>query len=274
MIVLALDTSTKHTAVALVDDAQVLGQQLEPSVNHSKTLLPAIKALLEENNLSQNQLQAIGVGIGPGSFTGVRIGVTVAKTLSYALAIPVVGVSSLRALANNGIGLAQTICPTIDALKNEIYCACYRVAGYDRMTWNRWIHPMHVIRDNLHKHVATSGRSVLLLGTGLLKYRQVFENALGDRLIQPHDSDQHQLRAVAIAHLAQARLDQGDLDDRIALEPEYCRLSEAELAKQRKKQEECGRKSSNGLWKLRLTSADPFGKECGTCDLVLRLGMD
>ncbi|MBW1870999.1 MAG: tRNA (adenosine(37)-N6)-threonylcarbamoyltransferase complex dimerization subunit type 1 TsaB, partial [Deltaproteobacteria bacterium] len=102
MIILALDTATPVTSVALLDDNQLLGQVSEPSKNHSRTLLIAIDRLVSQLGLARHDLGAIAVGLGPGSFTGIRVGLTLAKSLSFALRIPLAGVSTLRALAENG----------------------------------------------------------------------------------------------------------------------------------------------------------------------------
>ena len=100
MLLLALDTATARTAVSLLERDQVIAELSEPSRTHSGSLLPLIGRLLQEQRVERTKLGAIAVGIGPGSFTGVRVGLATAKTLSFALEIPLVGVSTLRAMAD------------------------------------------------------------------------------------------------------------------------------------------------------------------------------
>jgi tRNA threonylcarbamoyladenosine biosynthesis protein TsaB len=226
MILLALDTATPVTAVALLEDDKVLGQVYQPAKNHSVTLLPALDGLMQENNIARGDLKAVAAGIGPGSFTGVRVGLTLAKSLAFALGIDLVGVSTLQALAQNGRGgEADWICPCLDALKKEIYGARYRMDGicqeaeaaHDPLEWA--------------EQLAGTGESCLLLGTGVSRYRDVFIDVLGDLAIIPDEEERHRISAVAVGSLGLERLRRGEKDDPRTLEPMYCRLSEAELSR-------------------------------------------
>lgn len=227
MRLLALDTATRDSAVALLCGDQVLAEIREPAASHSRSLLPLIDRLLRGAGLEIRQVEAIGVGVGPGSFTGLRIGLSVAKTLAFGLRIPLAGVSSLRALAENGAGLGDWVCPALDALKGEVFSASYRVAQ-GRMDQ---VEPA-AARDPEAWSLALglqSGTRVVL-GSGLLRYREQFESGLGPRLVVPAEPDAHRIRASALGRLAWQRLASGDSDDARTLEPLYCRLSEAELA--------------------------------------------
>ena len=227
MIVLALDTATPVTAVALLEDDKVLGQARQPAKNHSVTLLPAMDELLQKNKIDRKDLTGIVAGIGPGSFTGVRVGLTLAKSLAFALGIDLVGVSTLEALAQNGRGgEADWVCPCLDALKKEIYGARYKTDGsceeeaaaHDPRQWA--------------ESLAGVGGRCLLLGTGVLRYRDIFEDVLGEKaLIQ---EEKHQISAAEVGLLGLERLRRGENDDPRSLEPVYCRLSEAELMRDKK----------------------------------------
>ena len=229
MILLALDTATPVTAVALLEDDKVLGQAFQPAKNHSVTLLPAIDRLLTDRSISRALLGAVAAGVGPGSFTGVRVGLTLAKSLAFALDIDLVGVSTLQALAYNGRGgEADWICPCLDALKKEIYGARYRMDGtreeaeaaHDPREWA--------------EHLAKAGGRCLLLGTGISRYRDVFVEVLGERAVIPAEEELHQINAAKVGLLGLERLRRGEQDDPRTLEPTYCRLSEAELARLKK----------------------------------------
>jgi tRNA threonylcarbamoyladenosine biosynthesis protein TsaB len=226
MILLALDTATPVTAVALMEDDKVLGRTYQPAKNHSVTLLPAVDRLLADSSLSRDSLGAVAAGVGPGSFTGVRVGLTLAKSLAFALGIDLVGVSTLQALAYNGRGgEADWICPTLDALKKEVYGARYKMDGsreeaeaaHDPRKWA--------------VHLEETGGRCLLLGTGTSRYRDIFVEILGDRAVITEQEDLHRVDAVAVGLLGLQRLRKGERDDPRTLEPMYCRLSEAELAR-------------------------------------------
>jgi tRNA threonylcarbamoyladenosine biosynthesis protein TsaB len=232
MRLLALDTATSVTAVALLEDRRVLSDTTEPSRSHSKTLLPAIERLLEAHSLSRSALEALAVGIGPGSFTGVRIGLTLAKTLAYAMKLPLVGVGTLRALAENGRGSgAERIVPVLDTVKGEVFGAVFQ-AGQGALA----VLSAEAARDPLvfAQELAASSESCLLLGSGALRHRAVFEEALGERARFPEDDAAHLLRASATGMLGLERLLRGERDDARTLEPLYCRLSDAEIYGQKK----------------------------------------
>jgi tRNA threonylcarbamoyladenosine biosynthesis protein TsaB len=229
MILLALDTATPVTAVALLRDDKLLGQARQPAKNHSVTLLPAIDRLLADNSISRDSLGAVAAGVGPGSFTGVRVGLTLAKSLAFALGIDLVGVSTLQALAKNGRGgEADWICPCLDALKKEVYGAKYRTDGtceqeeaaHDPRRWA--------------ESLAEAGGRCLLLGTGVIRYREVFADVLGERAVIPDREEVHQVNAAQVGLLGLERLSRGEKDDPRTLEPMYCRLSEAELMRLKK----------------------------------------
>ena len=130
MIVLALDTSTRAASVALVDGDAVLAESnLPPGVTHSRTLLPMIQELLENNGLTFHDPGLVAVGTGPGSFTGLRIGLAAAKGLAWGAGKPLVGVPTLDAMALAWSGDRRPICPLIDARKGQLYAALYDQDG-------------------------------------------------------------------------------------------------------------------------------------------------
>jgi tRNA threonylcarbamoyladenosine biosynthesis protein TsaB len=231
VLVLAIDTATKHTAVALVDAKRVLAQRCQPATTHSTSLIPMLDKILQQASVSLDYVGGLAVGIGPGSFTGVRIGLTAAKSLALAKKIPLVGVSSLQALACNGSGLADEVCPAIDALKKEIYCARYR------LTKGRWetLEPEGA-RDPQAwaTGLLTGSGTRAVMGSGLLQYKEIIEAVVKDRLVPLDGEEVHHVSAAHVALLAMDRLLTGDVDDPACLEPLYCRLSEAEVLRQKR----------------------------------------
>ena len=128
MKILALDTSCKTAMAVITDNGKIIASiQLHDEKTHSVKLLPAIEYILSAADLKENELDAIAVTNGPGSYTGLRIGVTTAKTYAYTLNIPVIGINSLEALAASvDVGNDNIICPLIDARNTRVYAAAYQ----------------------------------------------------------------------------------------------------------------------------------------------------
>lgn len=128
MITLALETSAKSASVALMRDGTLLAQTVQHAgLTHSTTLLPMIHTLLEGHGITRDDISRIAVAHGPGSFTGIRIGVSTAKGLACALDVPLVGVSSLLAMAHQALHLGDgIICPVMDARRDQVYHARFR----------------------------------------------------------------------------------------------------------------------------------------------------
>ncbi|HUU03045.1 MAG TPA: tRNA (adenosine(37)-N6)-threonylcarbamoyltransferase complex dimerization subunit type 1 TsaB [Myxococcota bacterium] len=227
MLILAIDTATRVTAVALLKNGELLAESAERSRNHSPRLFITIERLLAANRLSPGDLRAVAVGQGPGSFTGIRVGLTLAKTLAYALDIPLLGISTLMALAENGHEeKGPLICPALDALKGEVFSAGFRISCDGLVMSHK-----EAARDPAAwaAELACLKKPCLILGSAVARYREVFEGALGKLALFPCNESSHEVRAQAIGKLAMARLAQGETDDPRTLEPHYCRLSEAEL---------------------------------------------
>ena len=130
MLVLALDTSTSRGSLALVQDQRLLAEfTLESPASYLNRLLAGIDHLLQETGHTIKNVNLIVVSQGPGNFTGLRLGLSTAKGLALAIGCPVIAVNTLDALAANFLFTAMPVCPVIDAKKNEIYAAFYRLPG-------------------------------------------------------------------------------------------------------------------------------------------------
>ncbi|WP_096186822.1 tRNA (adenosine(37)-N6)-threonylcarbamoyltransferase complex dimerization subunit type 1 TsaB [Evansella halocellulosilytica] len=131
MNVLAIDTSTYVMGVALLTDNRVAGEFVTHiNKNHSLRLMPAIRSLMDEVEMKPAKLDKIVVNEGPGSYTGVRIGVTTAKTMAWSLNIPIVGVSSIELMAQNGRHFQGYISPFIDARRGQVFTGLYKSEGH------------------------------------------------------------------------------------------------------------------------------------------------
>lgn len=192
---------------------------------HSARLMASIDHLLATAGWTCGDIEGIAVAIGPGSFTGLRIGLATAKGMAMALGCPLAGVSSLDVLVLNGFGFAGTVVACIDARRGEIYAAAYRVkdARCLQPVFEKGVYAPEAL---LQKLTAIEG-PMLLVGDGALAYGERFIEALGARvLVAPGAGCCPQ--AMQVALLALPHLAQGG-DDLVALVPDYLRRSDAEI---------------------------------------------
>jgi len=234
MLILALETSTLTSSVALVEaplreDASFRGEKVlaEYTLNlpgtHSERLMPAIDRLLQEASLSVNEIQGIALALGPGSFTGLRIGVSTAKGLAYALRVPVAGVPTLDALAQNFRFASSSICPVLDARKKEVYAALFRGDGEGnlRKISEDWVLPPEKLCSRISE-------KTIFLGNGVEVYEETFKKKLGPHaLFAPPELSLP--RAAHVARLSLAKFKNGLTLDVFSFTPIYIRRSEAEI---------------------------------------------
>lgn len=223
MYILGIDTSTTTGSVAVITETHLLAEYtINAKTTHAERLMVSIDAMLQAIPLDIHEIDAIAVSIGPGSFTGLRIGVTTAKGLAYSLHTPLVGVHSLDGLASQFLFSQQLLCPILDARKQQVYTAFYRNSGATvrRLSDYAVIAPQHVLQD--------IREPVLFLGDGVNKYRQEIEHTLG-KLAMFADAAHLLPRASLIAALGYQRLQRGECDDHFALTPFYLRKSDAEI---------------------------------------------
>jgi tRNA threonylcarbamoyladenosine biosynthesis protein TsaB len=228
MLVLAFDTSTTLGTVAVLRDGQLLAE-LGASVraSHGETLLPHVERALGLAGVGLPELDLLAVGIGPGSFTGVRIGVATAEGLALAERKPLVGVSSLRVLARglgHGEGLAV---PVLDAYKGEVYCAAY---AHEREDFAEVIAPFHAPPGEAARRLRAQapGARLWLAGDGATRYGELLLAPLGAPLVRaPRFADVP--RAACLAHEAERAFLREGPSDLARLEPLYLRSSDAKL---------------------------------------------
>lgn len=227
MLVLGIETSTTQGGVAIIGDDRVLCEAvLNVEVTHSERLLPAIDRALGEARITLDALGGIAVSIGPGSFTGLRIGLSTAKGLAYATGLPLVGVPTLEAMAWALPAARWQVCPVLDARKQEVYAALFRhdAGGLRRLTEDAAMTPETLCR--------AIRNPTLFLGDGVETYATLFRERLGDKLLRPPLASQG-ARPACVAELGRRRLLHGERDTAESLVPRYLRLSEAELRRRR-----------------------------------------
>lgn len=267
-LLLGLDTSTRSMTVSLWKQGLELAESHSIAErNHSIQLMPAIRDLLREYGFRPADLQAIAVGVGPGSYTGVRIGVTVAKTMAWSLGVPVVGVSSLQALARGaareagsaaGIGgsaegAVRWYVPLMDARRGQVYTALYACgpSGAWVTISADAIRLMSEWMDELQTMLAQKGRGVEAAGSeaapesggflaadftppeelvlvGDIDACPPFADTFASRFGVRLRLERREISAADIAGLGRARLLRGERDETHGLAPNYTQLAEAE----------------------------------------------
>ena len=234
MKVLALDTSSIVASVAVMDDDILLGEYtLNHNKTHSQKLVPMIQQLLSNLELEPCDIDIFAVSKGPGSFTGLRIGIATAKTMAYALDKPVIGIPTIDVLAHNISFCKHLICPIMDARNNQVYTALYEwvSVGQKRLTEYMGVKIEElagIIRENIDK----SKEKVIFTGDGVRIYKPFFSNELGKKCIFAPDNLLLQ-RASSVAEIALNPVykGKGKNEDCFSLVPFYLRKSQAERAK-------------------------------------------
>ncbi|MDE2058430.1 MAG: tRNA (adenosine(37)-N6)-threonylcarbamoyltransferase complex dimerization subunit type 1 TsaB [candidate division NC10 bacterium] len=223
MLVMGIETSTVQGGVALVSGQGVFCEYtLNVKATYSERLLPLIDRALQDAGITMGQVEGLAVAVGPGSFTGLRIGLSTAKGLAVAGGQPLVGVSTLEAMAWTLPFCAHPVCPILDARKGEIYCALFRHEG-DRLI--RLADDAAVAPDELLNRIH---EPTVFLGDGVASYEGLLQSRLKELALFPPLSGRGG-RAAAVAELGRRRLLQGHRDDLAQLAPHYLRPSEAEL---------------------------------------------
>ncbi len=237
--ILALDTGTPTASVAVASRAAGrVHRREEPARTHGPTVLVFVAEVLNEAGLSPTDLTAVACGRGPGSFTGLRIGMATAKGLCYALGVPLLTPSSLEALAHAAAPSKSpaTVVACLDARRQEIFAAAWRFDGDGAST--QLLNPMAggpaAVADAV-RGLQSPGPAILV-GTGATLYRQELTSLLAGEARLPDDAPQTP-NAEVLADLAASALANGDLADLRAAEPDYIRPSDAELTRDRRRKE-------------------------------------
>lgn len=222
MIWLGIDTANLPLSVAIVKDGVVLIEESSMmKVNHSLRAMPAVEEACRKAAISPGEIDAIAVSQGPGSYTGVRIGVTIAKTLAWTLGKPLYGVSSLQSLAMNGQLFSGVICPLFDARRSNVYAGVYRAVGE---TLACVIEDQHSSLVEILEQLKLLAEPVLFIGEDVALHAQVIEEALGE-LAHFASFVVNVPRASSVIALAE-RLEQSEVMH--SFTPEYKRITEAE----------------------------------------------
>ncbi|MGG4455413.1 tRNA (adenosine(37)-N6)-threonylcarbamoyltransferase complex dimerization subunit type 1 TsaB [Brevibacillus porteri] len=226
MRVLAIDTSNLVLSVAVVEEERVLAEMTtNQQKNHSVRMMDCVSELLDATGTAPEELSGFGVANGPGSYTGVRIGVASAKSMAWSLNVPVIGVSSLEVIAMNATGFSGLIVPLFDARRGQVYTGCYRSHGMEAVRaqsseqiilLREWL---PLLRDQ------AQGEPILFLGEDVRLHRETIVQELGNQAHFASPAFNHP-RAAHIGYVALRKLQDGG--NAHELVPEYLQLAEAE----------------------------------------------
>ena len=232
MLILAFETSAKAASVALLEGDKLLSESYQNTgMTHSQTLMVMAEDMLKQCGKTAKNVDAVAVAEGPGSFTGVRIGVAAAKGFAWGREIPCYGVSTLEAMARS-LGIYDGfICPVMDARRSQVYNALFEA---DRGEITRIREDRAISLDDLAEDVKKLVKPVFLVGDGsILCYNTLLERV--PSLVLPPEHRMHQ-RAVGVGIIAARQIRAGISGDAAALTPNYLRLSQAERERMEREQ--------------------------------------
>ena len=230
-MLLAIDTSTRNASVALSDGTRVIATLAWYStVNHSAELMPAVAQLLDGRGVRPRDLDGVAVALGPGGFSALRTGLSVAKGLAMAAGMSIIGVGSLGLEAYPFRQAGLPVCALLEAGRGEAASALI-ASGGKRYREDRISGP-----DDLMEEIVNSGESgpMVFCGEGMPAWAENIRAALGGRGVLCHTPPS--ARAGSLAALAQERLALGDTDDLDSLQPEYLRMPNIGVPKRRDRQ--------------------------------------
>ncbi|MBQ4105034.1 MAG: tRNA (adenosine(37)-N6)-threonylcarbamoyltransferase complex dimerization subunit type 1 TsaB [Clostridia bacterium] len=235
MLILSIDSSATAASAALTDDSKLIGEFFtNTDFTHSRTLAPMIESLLQVTDKKVSEIDAVAVSNGPGSFTGVRIGVAVAKGIAFPDDIPCMGVSTLESMAYNLTLTDCVVCAAMDARRNQVYNAMFRIQYGEvyRLCDDRAISLIDLKAEITEKY---NDDRIILVGDGAqLALRELMDLPLNVELAP--ESLRYQ-RASSVALAARARIKAGEKPSAHSeLLPSYLRLSQAERERKEREQ--------------------------------------
>ena len=226
MKILALETSAGPASAAITENGRVLASAyIHTKLTHSQTLMPMVEGLFKNAALSLSDMDLMAVAAGPGSFTGVRIGVAAVKGLAFPKGVPCAAVSTLSAIARNaaGTGFAGVVCGVMDARCGQAYTACF---DSDGKTLSRRTPDEAISAEELKNRLISYKKPVFLLGDGAELCYNGFKAEVPDLILAPEALRYQQ--AVGVAAAAEEMAAKEMLVTAEALQPVYLRLPQAE----------------------------------------------
>lgn len=223
MKILSVDTSTATCTVGLVDGREVVAESVDQSgQTHARHIMGMLDDTLTQAHMSLTEVDGFGVITGPGTFTGLRIGISTVQGMAYALSKPVAGITSLDALATQAGTKLQHICPMVDARRHEVYYGFYELRAKGlKQTGPHQVASPAALLEQIQK-------PCYFLGTGARMYRQLISDRLGSEAMFA-EKDLDRIQSGIIAKLARPQLQIAGKQQLPVLSPYYIRRSDAEI---------------------------------------------
>jgi len=239
MLVLAIDSSTAKASVALCDEEKVLSSfNIEDGKTHSEKLVPMIEHVVSEAGIKLSDIDCFAASAGPGSFTGLRIGIVTVKSIAMVMDKPCAPVPTLDALAYNCAEYTGIVCPMIDARNNQVFTAIYN--ENTKLTEYLAEHIEEVSQRLVGACTENSLKNVILVGDAAKKHEEFFKDKLFEHGISVEAASAEKIGAdaVSVAHIAFKMVKEGKTVPSDEFVPEYLRLSSAEQALLKKRAEQ------------------------------------
>lgn len=232
MLILSVDSTATPASVCLYDDKVIAEYYVHTGLTHSQTLTAMIDSVLKVTGTDPASIDCYAVNSGPGSFTGVRIGVSAVKGMAYATAKPCVAVSTLESMAYNLLYCDAIICACMDARRQQVYNALFRVHGgrAERLCEDRAIGIAELTEE-----LKSYDERIILVGDGA---QLVFQSGSEINCLLLAPENLRYQRASSTAMIAAQKIDRGESVSAAALMPSYLRLSQAERERNEKRKEE------------------------------------
>lgn len=234
MKILAIESSSRVATCAVMDDENLLGEYIiNDKMTHSKKLMPAIRGLMNSLDLKPGDIDVYAGAVGPGSFTGLRIGLASIKGMAHAHEKKVIGINTMDALAFNMPYAEGIVVPMMDARRDRVYTGIYKWEnGVFYTIMKQDVLPVEEIIDILLER----NERIVINGDGGVKYRDIFVEKLGDKVMFSPNST-NMPRASSVAELAMMKVKNGKTMDYRKLVPDYLRKSQAERQYDKRMQE-------------------------------------
>lgn len=233
MNLLAIDASGIAGSVAYIKDGKLAGEYyICDKLTHSQTIMPMLEDMKALLNIDLEEVDAVAVTSGPGSFTGLRIGVTAAKALALALEVPIIGVSTLDTMAHGIVYTEYLICPIMDARRNQVYTALYQ---WESNILSQLTEHMAVDIEAYLADLSKREEKIIFLGDGVDAYKERIKEILGEKAVFAPSFCNLQ-HASVLAHVATELYKKGQVEDPALFVPIYLRKSQAEREKEEREQ--------------------------------------
>lgn len=229
MKILALDTATPNCSASIIDENNVIASfNLNTGLTHSQTLVPMIDSMLKYASISLDDIDIFACSVGPGSFTGLRIGIATLKGFALSLNKKVIGVPSLVGLAYNIPYFDGIICSVLDARNDNVYAALFKFENKPKMIENYFTDSVDLLIQNLKE----KNEKVIFVGDGSVRFKEKFKTALGEKaFFAPLHLNESISTSIAKAALDKASFEEFDTCD--TLMPLYLKKSQAEIKEQK-----------------------------------------